>query len=79
MYYLSFSKNFVSSLELIPPSWRYRVEGACQVLASDPLSYTTYLQSPWNNYRVYESYPYQIFCRVFEKEQIIVITGIRPI
>lgn len=77
MFYLAFSEKSLEDLRNFKPKGVERVRRALIILAQDPMKYALPLVSPWEKIWIYESEPFNIYCRIYEKEEMIVVTGVK--
>lgn len=77
MYYLAFSKKSLEDLRSLKPAGIERIRRALIILAQDPLKYALPLEEPWEKIWVYESQPFNIYFRIYEKEEVAVVAGVR--
>lgn len=77
MYYLAFSGKSVEDLRSLNSNGLERVRRALMILAQDPTKYALPLEKPWEKIWVYESQPFNIYCRIYEKEEMAMVVGIK--
>lgn len=77
MFYLAFSEKSLEDLRGLKPKGLERIRRALVILAQDPMKYTLPLEKPWEKIWVYESEPYNIYCRIYEKEEVAVVVGVK--